>query len=620
MSRFVVGIDLGTTNTALAFVDTEVSSERLDDALVTSLPIDQVTAPGSVEQKPQLPSALYISSGKELSEGALNLPWRHESRFALGSFAREQGSKIPTRFVHSSKSWLCHGGVDREAAILPPNSPEEEARISPVEVSALILKHLVDAWNYHMAREDQSLRLEDQEVTLCVPASFDAGARNLTIAAAEKAGLKNLHLLEEPQAAIYSWIEATGADWREELHEGDLVLVVDVGGGTTDFSLIAVTEDSGQLELRRVAVGEHILLGGDNMDLAIAYGVSKKLENEKNVKLDAWQMSALVQQCRVAKEELLKDSTKDSWPIAILGRGSSVIGGTIRTELPRAGLDEFLVNGFFPLVDSMVEPQKPRRAGFREAGLPYAADAGITRHLAKFLRQHASALSEILPDRAPESGKPIIPTAVLYNGGVFKADPLRQRVQEVLGNWAGEGGKETPRTLGNADLDMAVARGASYIGLGRRGKGVRIRGGSARSYYIGIESAAPAVPGMEPPVKAMCVVPYGMEEGTTQNISGEEIDLCIWAGEPAEFRFLSSTTRRNDEPGDLLDISEEEFVEHNPIETILGNEGDEGRPVEVDLRAHLTDIGVMNLGCVDRKSGDEYRLEFNVRHEPSEAH
>lgn len=616
MSRFVVGIDLGTTNTALSFVDTEISPDNPDDAFVASLPIDQVVSAGAVDQLPTLPSAVYIAGGSELPAGALNLPWRSEEKVVVGAFAREQGARIPTRFIHSSKSWLCHGNVDREAPILPPNSPETDAKRSPAEVARLILQHLVETWNHNVAAGDSSLDIREQEVTLCVPASFDAGARNLTVAAAQQAGFRNLHLLEEPQAALYSWIESTGPDWRKQVTVEDLVLVVDVGGGTTDFSLIAVTEQDGELELRRVAVGEHILLGGDNMDLAIAYGVAKRLDEEQGKKLDAWQFSALVQQCRMGKEALLSDPELHEFPITILGRGSSVIGGTIRTALPREGLDKLLVDGFFPVCGSTDMPARPRRAGFREAGLPYAADAAITRHLAQFLQRHARSVAEIFPSRTPADGQPVLPTAILFNGGVFKADPLRNRVLETLGNWASQAGVDAPRVLGSTDLDLAVGRGAAYLGLARRGRGIRIRGGSARSYYIGIESAAPAVPGMEPPLKAMCVVNQGMEEGTSVDISGKEIDLCVWTGEPAAFRFLSSTSRNSDQPGQLFDVGDD-FEEHAPIETVLGKadaEG-EGEPAEVDLRAQLTEIGVLKLYCVDRQKRDEYELEFNVRHE-----
>jgi len=613
-SRFSIGIDLGTTNTALAFVDTAISSDVPDEAMVATFPIEQVVAPGATDQRPTLPSALYVANGTEVPADSLHLPWRREDKVVLGHFARELGARIPTRLIHSSKSWLCHGGVDREAPILPPGSPDEDARRSPAEVATLILRHLAEAWDHSMAADDPAMALKNQEITLCVPASFDAGARNLTVAAAERAGFKNLHLLEEPQAAFHSWIESTGRRWRDQVSVGDLVLVVDVGGGTTDFSLIGVTEKDGELELRRVAVGDHILLGGDNMDLALAYSVAARLEKEREKKLDAWQMVGLVQQCRMAKEGLLSDPTLDSWPISILGRGTSVIGGTIRTELPRAGLNEFLLDGFFPLCAPTDQPAKPRRSGFRETGLPYAADAAITRHLAAFLVKNAASVAETFPDRAPQAGAPILPTAILFNGGVFKAEPLAARILDVIGTWCKAAGAPAPRALNHSDLDLAVARGAAYLGLARRGRGVRIRGGSARSYYIGIEGATPAVPGMAPPLKAMCVVPYGMEEGTAATISGAEIDLCIWTGEPASFRFLSSTTRRHDATGQVFDVEDDSFEELSPIETTLPSVGGgEGEAVEVDLRAHLTDIGVLNLSCVDRRTGKEFLLEFNVR-------
>ncbi|MBI1290795.1 Hsp70 family protein [bacterium] len=618
-SRFSIGIDLGTTNTALAFVDTVISPDSPDEAMVATFPVEQVVAAGAVDQRETLPSAVYVASGTEVPAGSLNLPWRAEEKVVVGHFARELGARIPTRFIHSSKSWLCHGGVDREAPILPPGSPEEDARRSPATVATLILKHLAEAWDNTMAAEDPSLALANQEITLCVPASFDAGARNLTVAAAERAGFRHLHLLEEPQAAFHSWIESAGRQWRSQVRTGDLVLVVDVGGGTSDFSLIGVTEKDGELELRRVAVGDHILLGGDNMDLALAYSVAGRLEKERDKKLDAWQMIALVQQCRTAKEALLSDPSLESAPIAILGRGTSVIGGTIRTELPRAGLDEFLLDGFFPLCAPTDQPARARRSGFRETGLPYATDPAITRHLAAFLVKNGPSVAEVFPDRTPAPGQPILPTAILFNGGVFKAQPLADRIIQTLAAWSRSVGGEAPRVLNHSDLDLAVARGAAYLGLARRGRGVRIRGGSARSYYIGIETAAPAVPGMAPPLKAMCVVPYGMEEGTAAQISGREIDLCIWTGEPAAFRFLSSTTRRHDQPGQVFDVDGEDFEEHNAIETTLPSVGgSEGEAVEVDLRSHLTEIGVLNLSCVDRQSGKEYLLEFNVRQQSAD--
>ncbi len=612
MSKYVVGIDLGTSNTALSYVDSEANTDDPNAPIqVIDQAIKQVVSAGNVEARPTLPSAIYLAAGNELAEGALNLPWRSESHIAIGQFARSQGAKVPTRYVHSAKSWFCHNGIDPESKLLPPNTPEQDIKIAPTRAAELLLTHLKESWNEDVAHGDPSLALTEQEITLCVPASFDPRARNLTVAAAEKMGFKHLHLLEEPQAAIYSWISAMGKDWRKKVTKGDLILVVDVGGGTSDFSLIAVTEEEGELQLRRIAVGEHILLGGDNMDLAIAYGVAQKLKQESNKKLDAWQMTGLVQQCRAAKEAMLSDQSIETYPLTILGRGSSVIGGSIKTELVRQNIDDILLSGFFPYCEPTEVPKEARRGGFKESGLPFAADAAITRHLAKFLSQHASLLEEIMPERQPEHGKPIIPTTVLFNGGVFKAQALRDTVMMQVASWAEEAGQEEPTELESNSLDLAVAHGAAYLGMARHGKGIRIRGGSAKSYYIGIESAEPAVPGFEPPMKAMCVVPYGMEEGSTHDISGQDIDLCVYTGEPGMFQFLSSTSRQNDDLGELMDVEDDEFEHHTPVETTLG--GTAGQVAEIDLRSHFTDIGVLELHCVNRKTQESYKLELNVR-------
>jgi Ethanolamine utilization protein EutJ (predicted chaperonin) len=610
LSRYSIGIDLGTTNTAIAFVDTASVDEVAEAIPVADFAVPQVVAPGAVEPRPTFPSAVYVAAGHELPPDSLHLPWRAETRTVLGHFAREQGARVPTRTIHSSKSWLCHGGVSRTEPILPWQGPDEEAKCSPVEVARKILTHLREAWDH---RHGSDARLEDQEITLCVPASFDAEARNLTVQAAQQAGLQHLHLLEEPQAALYSWIQSRGRAWRDELRVGDLVLVVDVGGGTTDFSLIAVTESDGALELRRVAVGEHILLGGDNMDLALAFDLRAALERERGTKLDFFQTMALTHQCRVAKERLLADDALDAVPIALLGTGSGVIAGTVRTQLDRARVDVLLLEGFFPHCTLADRPARPKRAGFREAGLPYASDAAVTRHLARFLGMHQELAAELLPGRAP--GAPILPTALLFHGGVFHAPALRRRVVDVVTSWCRDAGAPDPRVLPDPQLDLAVARGAAYVGLTRRGRGVRIRGGSARAYYVGFEAPAPAVPGAQPPVKLLCVVPYGMEEGTTTAIPGAPIDLCMWTGEPVEFRFFSSTTRRHDTPGTVLDLDPDAFDEHSPLETTIGTPtpGAEGEALEVDLQSHLTEIGVLHLHVVERTGREEHRLEFNVR-------
>jgi hypothetical protein len=618
-SPFVIGIDLGTTNTCLSYIDIAAQTdERLEEVQVGEFAIPQVTAAGAVEPRSSLPSVVYMAGGPELPPDSLHLPWRAETRYCVGQFAREQGTRVPTRLIQSSKSWLSHSGVDRSKQILPWQSPDEVPKRSPGEVATIILEHLRDAWNHTMARGDDARDLTRQAVTLCVPASFDAEARNLTVEAAKKAGLRDFHLLEEPQAALYSWVESCGPKWRRRVKLGDLVLVVDVGGGTTDFSLIAVTEEEGELQLRRVAVGEHILLGGDNMDLALAFTLKQQIETERNITLDTFQLIALTAECRVAKERMLSDLSLPSAPITILGRGSGVVGGTIRTELKRENVDSYLLAGFFPECKYEDRPRRARRAGFAEAGLPYATDGAITRHLARFLGLHQDMVAEVVEPSEP--GKPVMPTAILFNGGVFRSEMLRQRILSVVSAWCESFGVPVPRVLEGTSVDLAVSRGAAYFGLAKQGRGVRIRGGSARSYYVGFEAPMPAVPGVEPPVKLLCVVPYGMEEGSTCDISGVPIDLCMWKGEPVDFRFFSSTSRRNDKPGSIRDLGGDQYEEHSALETTIGEADDsgQGEAVEVDLQSHLTEIGVLELGVVERQSRERHKLEFNVRHAEDE--
>ena len=449
---------------------------------------------------------MYLPGPGEQPAGALKLPWDAERDYAAGEFARAFGSKVPTRLVASAKSWLCHPGVDRKAAILPFRAGEGDRRVSPLDACTRYLRHLAEAWNFAMAQAVPEHRLEAQDVVLTVPASFDAAARDLTIEAAKAAGLEHVTMLEEPQAAFYAWLDNLGDKWRESVNVGDLVLVADVGGGTTDFTLIEVGEENGNLALTRLAVGDHLLLGGDNMDLAVAHTAAAALAKE-GAKLDANQMTQLTYAARAAKEQLLGDTTLASAAVTVLGKGRSVVGGTVKYDLPRADVERVLVDGFFPECDRTAEPARGRSVGLQELGLPYVADAGVTRHLAHFLARQAEALAS----RDKPAGKKrkggaeavALPTAVLFNGGVFKAPALQARFLGVLNAWAKSAKAEGVRSLAGTDLDQAVARGAAYYGLVRRGKGVRIRGGTARAYYIGVETAAPAVPGMSPPLQSV---------------------------------------------------------------------------------------------------------------------
>jgi molecular chaperone DnaK (HSP70) len=597
-SRYVVGIDLGTTNSALAYVDTAAEGDQRP----TLMPVPQVVNQGAVEERSLLPSFLYLPKSGEVPVGSLKLPWAADRDFAVGEYARKQGSQVETRLVSSAKSWLCHPGIDRKAAVLPWKAPEGDRRVSPLEASTLYLKHLAEAWNKRMAGDRGELRLEHQDIILTVPASFDAAGRELTVEAARAAGLEHITLLEEPQAAFYAWIDNTGNAWRDQVKVGDVVLVCDVGGGTSDFSLIAISEEQGRLVLTRVAVGDHILLGGDNMDLKLAYTMAQAFAS-RTIKLDLGQMLMLRHSCREAKERMFGDPTLASAPVTVVGRGAKVIAGTIKGELSRAELEHELIDGFFPECEADAAPRVQRAMGFQEIGLPYASDPGITRHLAWFLRRHAEELAQ-------HTGGPPRPTAVLFNGGVFKADAMRQRVVSVLNHW-GQGSDAPLKVLPSADLDLAVARGAAYYGLVRRGKGVRIRGGTARVYYVGVETSLPAVPGAQPPLKALCVVPFGMEEGTEVDVPGQEFGLVV--GAPAEFRFLSSTVRREDAVGTLVEDWEGEIEESTPVATTLESGGKQGYIVPVHLHSKVTEVGTLELWCISRDGKQRWKLEFNVR-------
>jgi molecular chaperone DnaK (HSP70) len=604
-----VGIDLGTTNSALAHCPVAVAEE---DAPIAVQDIPQLVNPGEVAERRLLPSFLYIPGEVDFPKGSLALPWEREPRFVIGELARQRGAESPARLVASAKSWLCYAAVNRTAPLLPWQAPEEIPRLSPVEASSHFLRYLRSVWDNQHAKKKPELALNEQEVLLTVPASFDEEARELTRLAAEQASLKNVTLLEEPQAAFYAWLESQGDSWRKRIKVGDLVLVCDVGGGTTDFSLISVSEEKGELALKRVAVGDHILLGGDNMDLALARLLQQKLEGDGH-RIDTWQLHSLWHQCRLAKERLFQESKGQKHPITVLGRGAKVVGGTIKTELTRQHLNQVLVEGFFPQVASDAMPARQRRIGFQELGLPYAADAAITKHLARFLSQQVQSSPELERVRRGRGGL-ACPTHVLFNGGVMKAAALRDRLIEVLNGWLREEGFDplgAKEILDAPDLEHAVARGAAYYGKARRGQGVRIRSGASRTYYIGVESAMPAVPGMEAPLKALCVVPFGMEEGTEAKIPDREFGLV--AGEAAEFRFLSSTLRKQDQIGSLLDDWGDEIEELSPLEVTLKLEGQEGSVLPVRLETRVTEVGTLEVWCVSRDGTRRWKLELNIR-------
>lgn len=605
--HYSIGIDLGTTHCVLSYAD--ITDPDADEITQQVLQIPQLTAPGVIEDKAQLPSFLYQAHEAEINDGETALPWTAKPDYLVGEIARNLGTKTPIRLVSSAKSWLCHAGVDCKSAILPNEAPAEIERVSPFQASSAYLEHLCSAWN----KQHPEAPIQDQEITLTVPASFDPAARELTAEAAQKAGLNNAILLEEPQAALYSWIEKSEGDWRNHANVGDIILVIDVGGGTTDLSLIAVTEEDGMLGLTRIAVGDHILLGGDNMDLALAYTLKAKLEQDGGKRLEGWQIQALTHACRAAKESILSNDEADNIPIVVPNRGSSLIGGTLRTELNRDEVNTVLLQGFLPEVASNEQPVSRARTGLRTAGLPYAQDAGITRHLASFLTRQLNAIDELNGISLPENASFIHPTAVLFNGGVLKAPRFADRLMNVINSWLSAEQAPDARLLTGLDLDLAVARGASYYGYVRKGKGVRIKGGTAASYYVGVESAMPAVPGMSPEVQALCIAPFGMEEATEVELPNDEFGVIV--GEPVRFRFFGSKTRREDNVGTRLDYwSADELEELDEIEITLPEENRKaGEVIPVHLSVAVTEIGTLALQAISNQDNNRWKIEFDVR-------
>lgn len=590
-AKYVIGIDLGTTNCVVAYTALDVERPKTE-----LLPIPQLVAPNTIEARRSLPSFLYLAEEHE-SSGALDTPWAADREYAVGEYARLRGAEKPDRTVGAAKSWLAHSRVDRREPILPWNAPHGVPKISPVTASQRYLEHLASAWNARFPEAP----LDEQRVVLTVPASFDVVARELTREAALSAGLpENLVLLEEPQAAVYAWLNSEGDRWRRRVQVGDTLLVCDLGGGTTDLTLVGVAEQGGELLLQRLAVGNHLLVGGDNMDLALAHYVAA-LFAKKNVKLDPWQSVALWHSCRAAKESLLANDGPEAQTISVLGRGSKLIGGTVSVEVDRASAARLVIDGFFPACSVNDTPARRRASGFQEIGLPYESDTAITRHLAAFLRAHGD----------PQEG-PVLPTRILFNGGVFKSDLLRDRLLQVLRGWSGQ--SATPRVLeGEQDLDYAVARGAAYYGWAKEHGGVRIRGGTARAYYVGIETSGLAIPGASRPLRALCVAPIGMEEGTETDVPSGDIGLVV--GEAAQFRFFSSAVRKQDKPGDLLaSWTEEELTETDSVEAILpADEAIDEPYVPVRFHTQITELGVFELWCFSPQTGGRWKLEFSVR-------
>ena len=618
MAKYVVGIDLGTSNSAVSFAElAEVEAEGRP--IIHVLEISQLVAPGDVQQRQLLPSALYEPSKVELDAQQTRMPWDEPDESAnpkpnriVGTAARKLGAKTPIRLVESSKSWLCHGGVNRTASILPWHAPDEVPKMSPVDAASYFLRHVCAAWNSEKAADDAASMLDQQDIVITVPASFDEVARRLTLDAAKKAGLPNVTLIEEPLAAFYAFIARTGGTATATgLADGERVLVADVGGGTTDFTLIDVqapSDGASALKFERTAVGDHLLLGGDNMDLALAHAVEPALTGGKK-KLDAEGWAQLKLECRLAKEALFTDLARDAIPIVVVGRGSKLIGGSMRTELTREILTRVVVDGYFPELPGGAEarPKVTARGGFAEYGLPYATEPAITRHLAAFLLRHA------------RDGEPTARIdAVLYNGGSLKPTTIRDRVGTIVGDWLRSSGRPDaadPRALiydqGNDSLELAVARGAAYFGLVRAGRGIRVGGGSPREYFLelGSEEDDEPEPGR---VRVLCVAPRGMQDGQQLEVSNREFQLVT--NRPVSFPIFTSTAPQAHAVGSVVTIDEAELTKLPPLQTVVKfGKQKAGTTVPVRVQAKRTELGNLELSCFSRMSGGRFKLEFDLK-------
>jgi molecular chaperone DnaK (HSP70) len=624
---YLVGIDLGTTNTVLAY-----AAHGAQD--VATFAIEQLVAPGEVAPAPLLPSARYHPAVGELAEGALQLPWQAANPAGaasaqgelssvpdavIGRLARLLGAHTPGRLVASAKSWLSHHGVDRTAPILPWGAPEDVPKVSPLAASASYLAYLRSAWNARYPAHP----LERQDLVLTVPASFDEGARALTLEAARLAGLPSLRLLEEPQAALYDWLQRHRATLLAELAESRLVLVADIGGGTTDFSLVKVALEDGVPKLTRIGVGNHLILGGDNMDLALAHLVETRLAAQDGqpgqaTRLSAARLAQLTERCRSAKEQLLAPDAPAQVGVTLLGSGARLIGASRSAQLTREDVERIVLDGFFPLNPDQ-EGAKRARAGIVEFGLPYASDAAITRHLADFLRQHAAAAREALaPSKtAPDDGSLPVPDTLLLNGGVFRGAALAQRLADTLSAWRGQ----PIRVLHNADPDVAVARGAVAYSLARQGLAPAIESGSARSYFLLLDAAQD-----DGKLRTVCLLPRGTRAGVEVRLAGRSFGLRL--GRPVRFHLVSTTADpqgSQPQPGDLVELDPADVVRLPAIATVLraqtgGAAGTAKAEIPVQLETALSEVGTLDVHCVaEDGSGQRWQLAFQLRGQEHEA-
>ncbi len=597
--KYIIGIDLGTTNSAVAYVDVET-----EDSAINIFNIPQLVALGEVAARPLLPSFLYLPGEYEIPIEGIRLPWNSEIDYVVGEFAREQGALVPDRLVSSAKSWLCHAKVDRTAPILPWGTSDSDVKkVSPVDASARYLEHIRQAWNYYVAKDRDEFRFEEQLIVLTVPASFDEVARELTVEAAKKAGIPKLILLEEPLAAFYAWLYKNRDAWQEKMKAGQIILVCDVGGGTSDFTIVALRKGEKGLKFDRLAVGDHLLLGGDNMDLALG----RRIEIEhfgKAGALDPKRWYQLCHQCRKAKETILRDKSVESVNVTVVGRGTRLIGDTITKTISRDIVEELILEGFFPKVDLEEDVKKETRRGLTEWGLPYVQDPAITRHLASFWKKFEYLISEETGRHKP------YPDFLLFNGGALVPEVIRNRLVDVVGSWFEEASFPgwKPEELHNPRPDLAVALGAAYYGLVRQGRGIRVGAGTPRSYYVQLGF----LEGDKHGYKGICIVPRGSEEGFRAELS--EPSFQVITNKPVYFQILSSITRLGDRLGDLVELDEDEVTLLPPIKTALRfGKKNTVQKIPVNLVMELSEVGTLDLWCKSLKTPHLWQLRFDVR-------
>lgn len=595
---FIVGIDLGTTNSAVSFVDTVLLPDR--KAPINLFEIPQLTAPGEFGRQTVLPSFLYIPGDFDIDRNAIGHPWpKSEDRF-VGVLARDHGAQVPARLVSSAKSWLCHGAVDRNARILPWGAPEQVAKVSPVQAGAAYLEHIRRAWN-HSRGDEEEYFLENQTIVLTVPASFDEVARELTLEAAKMAGYRQVTLLEEPLAAFYSWLMHHEKDWQRHVQPNELILISDVGGGTTDFTLVTLNAvEGGSPRFERIAVGDHLILGGDNLDLALARQVESQWRGQQSgLNSDRWK--ALCHQCRQAKEQILSGQA-DSSRITLMGTGSRLIGGTLSAELERAVVERIVLEGFFPLVDPDTGQAPRQRAAITELGLPYEPEPAVTRHLMRFLEQHRQDIA----DRTGKSNP--LPDLVLFNGGALKPRIIQDRIIETLVQGFGGADRLPPRVLENPRHDTAVALGASYYGMVKTGRGVRVGSGSPRAYYLGIGRLEADERQRN---QAICLVERGLDEGTVIELGDRSFEVL--ANQPVRFDLYSSSFRSYDRTGDVVDV-DDSLTPLPPLQTVVqyGKKGLK-KSIPVKIEAAYTELGTLSLWCRSMTSDHRWQLQFQLR-------